>query len=57
MIDLFSEMGLSTYKTIRVFGARTLFMVLHSTKLVDLADDIHPQILKSAANCVLELLR
>ncbi len=57
MIELFSEMGLSTYKSVRVFGARTLFMVLHSTRLQELADDISPHILKSTANCVLELLR
>jgi hypothetical protein len=32
-------------------------MVLISTKLNDIADDINPNILKSTANCVLELIR
>lgn len=50
-------MGLSTFKTVRVFGARTLFMVLHSTRLTELADDLTPAVLKQTANCVLELLR
>ena len=57
MIELFSEMGLSTYKSVRVFGARTLFMVLHSTRLQEISDEIQVSILKTTANCVLELLR
>jgi hypothetical protein len=57
MIELFSHMGLSNTRSIRTLGTRALYMVLISTKLNDIADDINPNILKSTANCVLELIR
>lgn len=56
-IGLFSEIALSTYKNIRIFGARTLFMILHSVKLHEFADELEPAELKMAASCVQELLR